>query len=105
VLEQILDKRRLIRKREVTVAAKDATQRLSQLIKEQTARLEAEVAAGFVDRTVVVTRLCGGRSFAVPVRINGVSISYTGFRLVGEFIDPVTELTRETTILIDELEP
>ena len=100
-----MDKRRLIRKREVTAAAKEATSRLSRLIKEQTTLLEAEVAAPFVDRIVVVNRMCGDKMYSVTTLITAVSLSYTGFRLVGEYIDPVTSLTRETPILLEELEP
>lgn len=99
-----MERTRLIRKREAKAAAVDAMKRLSDLFRQQTHLLEADVAKPFIGRDAVVIRqVSTGQLANLLVTVTSVSLSYTGFRLVGEYIDPVTGLTMETPILVDEL--
>ena len=99
-----MERTRIVRKREVKDAAAAAGKRLSDLVKEQTRVLEAELAKPFLDREVLVARRASdGSHHTILARVIGVSVSYTGFRLVGEYIDPVTGLPVETPIMIDEV--
>ena len=99
-----MERTRLVRRREVKEAAAGASKRLSDLVKEQTRLLEEELAKPFLDREVlVVRRFSDGTHNTTLARVIGVSLSYTGFRLVGEFIDLATGLPVETHILIDEV--
>jgi len=99
-----MERTRIVRKREVKDAAAVAGKRLSDLMKEQTRLLEGELAKPFLDREVlVVRRVADGSHGTFLARVIGVSVSYTGFRLVGEYIDPVTGLPVETPIMIDEI--
>lgn len=99
-----MERTRIVRKREVKDAAATAGKRLSDLMKEQARLLEAELAQPFLDREVlVVRRTSDGSHHTILARVIGVSVSYTGFRLVGEYLDPRSGLTVETPILIDEV--
>lgn len=105
-MEPFTERTRLIRKPEAKAAAAVAMRRLSDLIKQQTALLEADVATQFIGRNVFVARtVSNGAATNLLATVTSVALSYTGFRLVGEFIDPVSGMTVETNILIDELLP
>ena len=99
-----MDKRRTIRKGEVAAATKDAMGELSRRFKHLSEALAAELAAPFIDRTVLARRvIASGEATEVPIRVTGASLSITGFRLVGEWIDPVTSLTCDAALTIEEI--
>lgn len=104
MLESILDKRRLVRKGEVTAATKGAMGELSRRFKHLSEALAAEIAAPFIDRTVLARRvIASGEATDVPIRVTGATLGITGFRLVGEWIDPITSLTHVAAITIEEI--